>query len=839
MTTHKTTRHETLVFSHLALSLPWKYVYAIDQDMNVGSEVQTLKEYCKLAGSHLLGNQHGSQNGHWIPKVIFDVGTWNGDNSVQFYENFPNAKIIAFEANPSIATQTRQKCQRYASRLSVVDLAMSDHDGTITFYASKSCPEFAKAHNGFQATYSGSTLKPDREKAVKLWNHQVDFDTTGFQVKCTTLISFCEKSNISDIDILHIDVQGAESLVIKGLGNLRPRVIIAETGNIESLVYQGANKPSELDQQLFALGYKVFRIFKNDTVYAFCGDSSPLDRDLTYQKLTNDLWKDFHGPYYESVTGAELFCIHNYLACEWKPNCENQQKYNVAELGPGLDVFTNYIVKHLDPQPLLVDFNQVYLDMSKQMYPSCSILNYDLNQSLDIWGDLRKTNGVHRTDNAIGSYDIIFVCGIAYHLSQIEKLIDSCKFLLNSNGIIIWTSYHDTQDKTKRPFYNVPATEASSSVSKTLACRYTQDYLTNLLVSNGFQVKKPKQVPSHPDYQSGLRSIVFATRIPSLNIKPTKEFKDVKDLGDNVVKNVKQNHGTKLPVVDIFIKTSVKDYKWLPYMIQSVQKKCQSSIFRGIVIVSDEDEKNGDVETLQSLKLNLLTDFKIKHVNNVVMPELSNVFASEPEYIWQQIVKMQWHLYSDADYAFCIDPVTIVTKDLSLDDLFVTTVDRVGIKRYQPKWYIESWNSERVKQCGSQIWKPMLDYTFNTTTQYEAMCQPAVLLSRRLCIEFQNMIHSKFSQSLQQFMFESPHPVSEYNLLGTFAMMLSAISSETKSPETQQQQQWILTPFNNNSKTEYYFVPFVKGQTEWATAYNSRDPNVAKIQAEMENLLKR
>lgn len=817
-------RHELLQFATETLDLPWSsYVFDIGQDMQIHHEVQTIKD---AFGRVFNGNAS-------TPRVIFDVGAWNGENTIHFYEHFPSATIHTFEASPSVAAQTSQRLLTYSKhngRIRVIDKAISDHDGTISFYSSHSSAEFAKKHGGFQATYSGSTLCPDRQAALKLWGNEVDFDLNAKQtVKCTTLETYCKQAGLT-VDVMHVDVQGAEAAVILGLGLIRPRIIIAETGNVESQVYQGASKPQVFDQLLFERGYKVFRIFKNDTVYVYQPTAMSVgNRTLTYQKLSNPVWRDFHGPYYEAITRAEISCLNNLISLSKK-----EADLNILELGSGVDVFTDFIntlsVSESgtgQKQITLVDCNEKFLHLSKQLYPNAEILQLDLNKPLDA-----------TIASSAKCYDIILACGIAYHLYQIGNLLQTCESLVSDNGIVIFTSYHPGGTPGVQ-FCNVTPV---SSIHGTPGCRYTTTYLEDRLKceTNLKALFAPKQEfqCKHPDYSNGTRTLLIASKSDTpnlLNLNCVLQKSIAKASAPPILSTLAarssilqtltpldstKNIDEKTKIVDLFVKTYPKDYKWLPYMIRSVQKHCTG--FRRLVLISDE------IEQLKQLGLeNYLTTMKIdykcapmvtaKPINEQKLKIFAGVGAG---YVWQQLVKLRWYLYSDADFAFMIDSDTIVHKPLSADSLFVAN---------KPKWFLESWNSPRVKACGSTIWKPLLDHVFQTNVLYEAMCQQGFIVSRQLAIQFEHFIRVRFGKDLESFVFESPHNVSEYNLLGTFALMQKSSGSSEIDTNLQSQ--------INIASKEYNFDWYQSGKTEWALGYNSRTTDVLGVQKTMEQYL--
>jgi FkbM family methyltransferase len=66
--------------------------------------------------------------------IIFDVGSRDCQQSIEFYNNFPNAKIYAFECNPNTIPICKSNIEKYTDRITLIEGAVCDYDGKITFY---------------------------------------------------------------------------------------------------------------------------------------------------------------------------------------------------------------------------------------------------------------------------------------------------------------------------------------------------------------------------------------------------------------------------------------------------------------------------------------------------------------------------------------------------------------------------------------------------------------------------------------------------------------------------------------------------------------------------------
>jgi FkbM family methyltransferase len=135
--------------------------------------------------------------------VIFDVGAYIGEVTATYKSIFPNATIYCFEPFWDSFQKLKKLCTD--SSIAAYQIAMSDKQGTavLNINMDLSCNSlFPRPDDGFR--YYAKDSQNTR---------QIEVDTT-------TLDNFCEKTKISTIDILKIDVEGAETKVLKGASGL-------------------------------------------------------------------------------------------------------------------------------------------------------------------------------------------------------------------------------------------------------------------------------------------------------------------------------------------------------------------------------------------------------------------------------------------------------------------------------------------------------------------------------------------------------------------------------------------------------------------------------------------
>ncbi len=130
------------------------------------------------------------------PIVEYDneewVENWNDDFTFLVMKHFPNAKCIGVEP---LHYETYEKRWNSDNRVQLLKIGLSDKNCVETLY------------------YPGS------RHVLTSFYLQQDFKTETInqvQIECKTLDDLCAELNVSDIDYLKIDTEGAEFKILKG-----------------------------------------------------------------------------------------------------------------------------------------------------------------------------------------------------------------------------------------------------------------------------------------------------------------------------------------------------------------------------------------------------------------------------------------------------------------------------------------------------------------------------------------------------------------------------------------------------------------------------------------------
>lgn len=199
---------------------------------------------------------HSEFNPEWLcslnidPKVIFDVGAHYGGDSLRLKLRFPKSSVYAFEASSEVYT-TLKKTEKYGIVTNCIAISRSEGDGCFYTMTVNNC------------VYGGSLLRFTNQAKVT-FDH-VTFSDSPVRVKTVTIRRYCQDNAIQNIDLLHMDVEGAVIEVIEGLGEIRPKLINAEIAAINGMV-ENFNAV-EVDRHIKDRGYELIYEGHHDNLY--------------------------------------------------------------------------------------------------------------------------------------------------------------------------------------------------------------------------------------------------------------------------------------------------------------------------------------------------------------------------------------------------------------------------------------------------------------------------------------------------------------------------------------------------------------------------------------------
>ncbi len=171
----------------------------------------TASEYALSSQFHNLRNV----------EMIFDIGCDRMMWSTPFLrEAFPDAVIHGFEADPKNANFILENESDRRFRVEFHSIAVCESSGICPFWPSH-------GPDGDEWPWSGSTNHPS---AFNESGGPFFYTSDPVVVPCVTVDDFCLDRNITKIDLLCMDVQGAEIRILRGAQRMLPaiRYIFAE-----------------------------------------------------------------------------------------------------------------------------------------------------------------------------------------------------------------------------------------------------------------------------------------------------------------------------------------------------------------------------------------------------------------------------------------------------------------------------------------------------------------------------------------------------------------------------------------------------------------------------------
>lgn len=159
------------------------------------------------------------------PQVIVDLGANVGLAALALAAQFPNARIVCVEPHPATAELLRHNLACLGSRAQVFEAAVSDTPGRMRL-------TLAAEH------YNASLVRGGTE---------------GIEVDTLTMEQLMERAGITTIDVLKMDIEGAEKLILPA----RP-AWLKQVGLLLTELHDGYGF-TELERDLADSGLQVLR----------------------------------------------------------------------------------------------------------------------------------------------------------------------------------------------------------------------------------------------------------------------------------------------------------------------------------------------------------------------------------------------------------------------------------------------------------------------------------------------------------------------------------------------------------------------------------------------------
>ena len=217
---------------------------------NVGKALSRNKEFYKKFDKAKIIKLHIKKNN----PICFDIGAFQGQSVEYFRSIFKDPIIYSFE--PLKKNFEILKSKNYKHNM-CFNMAISNFSEDTIFYENK----IAHTSSLFKVnTKSEDSIKINELNKSKKEKSFSDYNKES-KVQTTTLDKFYLTNNLSQIDLLKIDTQGAEVLVLEGGGKKflkNTKLVMIEVLFFD--YYESSNNLFDIEKHLIPLGFNLYSI---------------------------------------------------------------------------------------------------------------------------------------------------------------------------------------------------------------------------------------------------------------------------------------------------------------------------------------------------------------------------------------------------------------------------------------------------------------------------------------------------------------------------------------------------------------------------------------------------
>ncbi len=190
------------------------------------------------------------------PSIILEFGSYDGGDGAFYKQKFPEARVLSIEASPDRFNIIKSYSDKIG--VEVYNFAVSNKDGFANFYEVFD-PNVLDSDS---KTGSSGSLNQRTEIYKKNFPHLSE--KAPIPVETIRLDSFCNKNSINFIDFIHVDVEGGEHLVLEGLGDLRPKVMLLERYLGKEYYGDSAYNVGDIERICDKMGYIILESTPSD-----------------------------------------------------------------------------------------------------------------------------------------------------------------------------------------------------------------------------------------------------------------------------------------------------------------------------------------------------------------------------------------------------------------------------------------------------------------------------------------------------------------------------------------------------------------------------------------------
>lgn len=190
--------------------------------------------------------------------VIMDIGALDGGDSLRLNSWYKDTKTYSIEGSPhNYRVMTKKIGDR--PNLNMFNYVMTSENGEVDFH--RTVYKDDRTESGYMVMGTIYTLKESKKRMHNL--QSVD----SVRVESVNFDTFCEMNGITEVDVVHVDIEGATYDMILGMNNVLPKLIFTEQEGKEFFEDKINGGNSELKELLNQKGYDLIKDLGNDFLF--------------------------------------------------------------------------------------------------------------------------------------------------------------------------------------------------------------------------------------------------------------------------------------------------------------------------------------------------------------------------------------------------------------------------------------------------------------------------------------------------------------------------------------------------------------------------------------------